>query len=286
MTQALHSMIRARTAGNVPLLILDALSVMGLLLVLMLGHIAASDGFAYDAHAYYAAIGYGQPVGGEDTFTYSPVALLAFRAISAVVPWQPFLEVYSLAIAFGVWLLAGPFTLFIAFLPQVASEITLANIHVFLALVAVAGLRWPALWAFAFLTKLTPGIGTLWFVFRGEWRKLAIALGATAVLALPTMVLFPQLWREWVDWLITSATASTVSSGLPLTVRLPTALVLIFVGARRNWSWVVPLACMLALPVLWDVHSLSMLLGVLWYAQRAVVARANGASQVTNISLR
>ena len=255
---------------------LDALSVSGLVLVLVLAHIAAADGYAYDAHAYYAALGYTGLLGAEDTFTYSPVVLLTMRFVHSVVPWQPFLELYSAAIAVGVWTLAGPFTLFVAFLPQVASEITLANIHVFLAIVAVAGLRWPALWAFAILTKVTPGVGALWFAFRGEWRKLAIVIGATAVLAVPTMILFPGLWVEWFNYLIASSPGSASSFGVPLVVRLPIAVVLVFIGARRDWKWLVPLASMIALPVLWDVHGLSMLLGVLWYARQAVVGRVMG----------
>ena len=39
------------------------------------------------------------------------------------------------------------------------SEISLGNIHIFLALVTVFGLRWPWLWSFVLLTKVTPGVG-------------------------------------------------------------------------------------------------------------------------------
>jgi hypothetical protein len=35
----------------------------------------------------------------------------------------------------------------------------------------------------------------------------------------------------------------------------------------------VPLAALLALPVIWDWHSLSMLLAVLWFARRSLGAR-------------
>ena len=35
-------------------------------------------------------------------------------------------------------------------------------------------------WAFVLLTKVTPGIGLLWFAIRRRWRDLAIALGVTA----------------------------------------------------------------------------------------------------------
>jgi hypothetical protein len=235
------------------------LTVLGLLLTLYLATIAASDGFAYDAHAYWLADGYTRSADTPDAFVYSPPVLLLAQALH-LIPWPVWLEVYELAIGAGIWLLAGPLALVLVWTPQVASELTLANIHIFLALVAVYGLRWPALWSFALLTKLTPGVGLLWFVARGDWGKLAIALGVTAAFVLPTVILRPDLWIGWVDMLA----ASSGSSGrIPLAVRLPVAAVLVIVAARKDWPWFVPVASMLALPILWDVHGLSMLLGVI-----------------------
>jgi hypothetical protein len=244
-------------------------TVAGLVLAIDVAHIAASDEFAFDARAYYLATGYDLPVGGTNAFLYSPPVLLAFRFISSVIPWPIFLEIYSLAIGVGAWALAGPVTPFVILTPQVASEITLGNIHIFLALVAVAGFRWPGLWSFALLTKVTPGlVGLLWFAFRGEWRSVAWLLGATAAIAVPTMILAPDLWIAWIERLIASSGSSTFSLAVPLILRLPLAIALTYVGARRNQRWVVPIAALLALPVIWDVHSLSMLLGVVWFARR------------------
>ncbi len=183
------------------------------------------------------------------------------------LPWPVFLELYTAAIAFGVWILAGPATLFVVFTPPVASEITLANIHVFLALVAVFGLRWPALWSFALLTKFTPGVGVLWFAFRGEWRKLWVALDVTAGIAVPTMILGPTLWADWIGLLVAG---SRQTDGGPLAIRLPLAVALVWLGAKHDWPWLVPVASMLALPILWSVHGLSMLLGVVWWARRSL----------------
>ena len=84
------------------------------------------------------------------------------------------------------------------FIPHVATELSLGNIHIFLALVTVFGLRWPWLWSFVLLTKVTPGVGLVWFAVRREWRSLWIALGVTALIALPTVVLYPQLWADWI----------------------------------------------------------------------------------------
>ena len=113
----------------------------------------------YDAHAYWLSDGYSRASQETDAFSYSPPILLLFQAIRAVMPWEVFAYVYSIAIALGIWVLAGPFTLLVLFTPQVATEISLGNIHIFLALVTVFGLRWPWLWSFVLLTKVTPGVG-------------------------------------------------------------------------------------------------------------------------------
>lgn len=244
----------------------DVAAVLGLILVLYVAHIAASDEFAYDAHAYWAADGYGQTADTEDAFLYSPVALVALQAIGSVVSWPIFLEIYSLLIGLGVWLLAGPLTLLVVFTPQVASEITLANIHIFLAIMSVFGLRWPALWSFGLLTKVTPGlIGPVWFATRREWRKAAVPLVVAAALSLPTMILAPDLWSGWLRVLTQSPTTGSI---VPIWLRMTVAIALTVLAARRDWPWMLPVTAMLALPILWSVHSLSMLVGVLPYVRR------------------
>ena len=64
----------------------------------------------------------------------------------------------------------------------VSQEILIGNIHLLLAAAIVLGFRWPGTWAFVLLTKVTPGVGLLWFAVRREWRSLGIALGATAAI--------------------------------------------------------------------------------------------------------
>jgi hypothetical protein len=93
-----------------------------------------------------------------------------------------YLRIVQIPILFFVFM-AGPFTLPAIMLPPIADEITLGNIHAFMGLAVIAGLRWPGFWAFMLLTKVTPGVGLLWFVFRREWRSLAIAIGVTAAIA-------------------------------------------------------------------------------------------------------
>jgi hypothetical protein len=243
--------------------VLRALSLVGLLVALGVAVYYASDAFVYDAHAYWLSDGYDRPSQAQDAFSYSPPVLLLFQAIRTILPWEVFAYVYTIAIALGIWVLAGPFTLFVVFIPHVATELSLGNIHIFLALVTVFGLRWPWLWSFVLLTKVTPGVGLVWFAVRREWRSLAIALGVTAAIALPTVVLFPDLWAGWFR-VITDAGPE---AGSNLLARVVLGGAIVAIGAWRNWPWLVPVGSMLALPVLWSLHGFSMLVAVLWYVR-------------------
>ena len=245
-------------------LALTALSLIGLIVAVLVAIYYASDAFVYDAHAYWLSDGYGRASQETDAFSYSPPILLLFQAIRAVMPWEVFAYVYSIAIALGIWVLAGPFTLLVVFMPHVATEISLGNIHIFLALVTVFGLRWPWLWSFVLLTKVTPGVGLVWFAVRREWRSLWIALGVTALIALPTVVLYPQLWADWIR-VVTDAGPGAGGGLLPRVL----GAAIVAVGAWRNWPWLVPVGSMLALPVLWSLHGFSMLVAVLWYVRKA-----------------
>ena len=247
--------------------LLNALSLIGLIVAVSVSIYYASDAYVYDAHAYWLSDGYSRASQDADAFSYSPPVLLAFQAIRAVLPWEAFAYAYTIAIALGIWVLAGPFTLLVLFIPHVATELSLGNIHIFLALVTVFGLRWPWLWSFVLLTKVTPGVGLVWFAVRREWRALVIALGVTAAIALPTVVLFPDLWAGW----IRVVTDAGPGAGSNLVARVVLGAAVVAVGARKNWPWLVPVGSMLALPVLWSLHGFSMLVAVLWYVRKLPV---------------
>jgi hypothetical protein len=240
----------------------DALSLVGLIVIVFAAHAMAADPRAVDVHAYWVA-DYAIAHGSDDAFVYPPPAYLVAQ-LAGALPWPVFREGYAIANAILVWVLAGPLTIVAAFVPHVVGELRLGNVHILLGFVAVMGMRWPALWSIALLTKVTPGIGVLYFAFAGEWRKLAIALGVTAAIALPTLILAPGLWAAWLGVLTSSP---DVSGSIKLAVRLPIAVAILFVGARRGWPWVVPIASMLALPVVW-IHSPAMLVGLAWYLRR------------------
>ena len=141
--------------------------------------------------------------------------------------------------------------------PVVASDLYLGNIHVLLGAAVVGSLRRPGLWAIPLLTKPSVGVGLLWYAARGEWRRLATALGVTTALAALAFVIAPGLWGQWFDYILATGLSPDVGRAywinVPLLFRLPAAALLVVWGARTDRRWTLPVAAMLGLPVLWLV---------------------------------
>ena len=199
-------------------------------------------------------------------YVYSPAFLQLVSPLTAL-PWQAFMAVWTALLILAVRFLTGPRLLAAGLLfPFAAMEVAGGNVSLLLAAAIVVGFRWPASWSIVLLTKITPGIGLLWFAVRREWRSLAIALGTTAAIALISFVVLPGQWRAWIDVVVQNAVAGKsgtwASVPIPLWIRLPFAIALVVWGARTDRRWTVPVASMLALPALW-YGGLSMLLAVI-----------------------
>jgi len=166
--------------------------------------------------------------------------------------------------------------------PPVAVELYHGNIELLIALAIAIGFRYPAAWAFVLVSKVTPGVGLLWFLLRREWRSLAIALGLTAVLVSVSYALDPNLWREWLEREV-SVTLQIAPDqpqiAIPLSIRLAAAAVLVAWGAQTDRRWTVVVAGAIAMPVLW-VTSFSVLaaLGAIDRPELAPRGAANRAS--------
>ncbi len=267
--------------------VLDGLTLAGLLfaayLFLVLAPSARTVGL--DAYAYWSLDLrdlYGRAQGavlGPGAFRYSPFVAQLFAPFGTL-PWGSFLLLYEAALlATIVWLAGRRWTRTLAILafPPVALELYYGNVHLLLAAATVLGFRHPWTWAFVLLTKVTPGIGLIWFAVRREWRPLAVALGTAAGLALASCALAPHLWVEWLLTLAGNRAVETTNSlGVPLIVRLPAAAALVAWGARSDRAWTVPAAATLALPVLW-IHGLATLAAVVPLARRHL-PQASGTS--------
>ena len=113
-------------------------------------------------------------------------------------------------------------------------------------------LQVPGAWAFLILTKVTPGVGLLWFAVRREWMSLARALGFTTVVIAATWLVVPGRWTDWIPMLAGDVgQAGNVSVQIPLLVRLPAAILIVAWGARTNRRWTVAVGALVSLPTIW-----------------------------------
>jgi hypothetical protein len=191
--------------------------------------------------------------GESGAYLYSPAFAQLITPLTAL-PLPVFMATWTVLLAAVFYWLAGWRAFFVGLLAPVAMSISIGQLDVLMAAVIVVGFRWPAVWLLPFITKLTPGIGVLWFAARGEWRSLGIALGATAGVIGLSMAIAPDAWLGWIDMLLrfeTPTSANGVFLPVPVFVRLPLVALLIVWGARTNRRWVLPIGVALALPTVW-----------------------------------
>ena len=233
--------------------------------------------FGFDAYAYWSVSmpdPYAVPIGGLGSFNYTPPVALVFDRFDTL-EWWVFLWLWTaLLVGSVIWIGWSPMGIAIAFaVPFVALEIYHGNIHILLAVAMVLGFRHPWAWTAVLLTKPTAAVGLAWFVVRGQWRDRAVAVAPAAVIVGLTLVLWPDLWVGWSEYVRASLdqpkgrTAVDVS----LWLRLPAGLAVVAWGALTDRRWAVVAGSTLALPVLW-LASLAMLAGVIpeWRRRRSV----------------
>jgi hypothetical protein len=236
-------------------------------------------GTGQDAYCYwfptladpYARSDWTDPI----AYVYSPAFLQLLEPIRRL-PWQAYVAAWTLVLFGAVYVLTGR-RWFAVGVVLGLMELAGGNIHLLLAAAMVLGFRWPGTWALVLLTKITPGIGLLWFVVRREWRQLAIALGTTAAVIAVSFVLLPNAWFQWAEVLtrIAGRDGTWAAVPIPFVVRLPFAIAIVVWGAWTGRRWTVPVAGMLALPALW-YGGLSMLLAVIALREPVEPARPIG----------
>jgi len=214
-----------------------------------------SFGPGHDARAYWAAP-LDEPyepgsVGRESAYLYSPAFLIAASPLRAL-PWPIFVAVWTAGLLAVLFWLTRPL-LFLPVLVFALPEIWGGNITILLAAAIVLGFSRSFAWAFPLLTKVTPGLGLVWFGVRREWRELGIALGATLAIIAVTATFLPGLWGDWFGLLSSSTGSSTVpgSVPIPLVLRLPVAVTVIAFAAMKGQRWLLPVGVLLAMPVIW-----------------------------------
>jgi hypothetical protein len=231
-------------------------------------------GLGQDAHAYWSAAQggplYDRRPGEQDAYLYSPVFLAAVRPL-ALLPYPGFLALWIVLLAAVLLWLVRP--LHPRWAVPVAlccvPELVIGNIYLLLAAAVVLGVRRPEAWVFPALTKVTTGVGLLWFAARADWTGLARGVGALGLLVGVSYLFEPGAWHAWVGFLLENRDG-TPDSRLSFALRCVLAVVLVVVGARRNWPWLLAPAVLLTSPVLVSYVTLMVLAALPRLMGRAV----------------
>lgn len=204
-----------------------ALAVLGAaLLAIIVGTFWRSpgDNLAYWIAGQHLAAGVEIYATGEAAFApyayhYTPPLAQLLAPLTIVVPTVAYLVVYRALELLATWDLAGrrilPMLALIAFLP-VAVELRFENVHLFIALAIVLGLRrWPWLFAVGAVVKISPGLGIVYLALRRRWRDAAVAAVLGGLIVFVSFVLDPPLWAAWLEAVLERAD-STGNSLLPV----------------------------------------------------------------------
>ena len=254
----------------------DAARLAGLAVVLFIWTLLTFNDYQHDARAYWAldfdTLYQRGEVGGVDAFLYSPAFAQAFFPLT-LLPWAVFAGLWAaLNLAALTWMAGPAIAGLLLVIPgsPVIDEVGTGNIHLMLGAAIALSFRWEAAWALPLLTKVTPGVGILWLAGARRWRSLAIAVGATALIALVSFALAPHLWFDWLT-VLTGNVARPIPTEIaiipgPLWLRTTIAAAVAIVGGWRGWPWTVPLAATIALPVPWS-SGLTILVALIWLAR-------------------
>jgi hypothetical protein len=175
-------------------------------------------------------------------FWVQPLQTMDFSAFRLLITLA---NMAALAYLVGPW---GALLLVGLQMPLVAQDLAVGNINLIVGALVVLALRYPALYAFPVLTKVTPAVGVVWHAARGEWRSVAIAGAVTLAIALPSLVLSPTSWVEWVQLLTANDRLVSDLLVVPVWMRATVAIGLTFYAARTDRIWLVPIAAALVGP--------------------------------------
>lgn len=243
---------------------LTAAAVLGAVLLAVI--VTTSWAKPNDSLAYWLAgqrLAAGQPiyVSGEDAFApyayhYVPVVAQVIAPFTLFVPTIVYIVVYRALELAATWDLAGrrmlPMLALIAFI-AVAVELSVENVHLFMALGIVLGLaRWPWLFAIGAIVKISPGLGIVYLVLRRRWRDALIATMVGAVIVVISFAIDPALWLEWFDTVVgrVGVTGNSLIP-VPYVVRAAAGLALTVAGGylgRRNGELLLVLGVTIANP--------------------------------------
>ena len=211
----------------------------------------------FDLWAYWSTrfgVDYGFTRPGESgAYIYSPAFAHLISPLTSL-PLPVFTAIWTAMLAAILYWITGWRAFFIGLFAPVLMSIAIGQTDLLMAAAILLGFRWPAAWFLPIVTKLTPGVGLVWFAVRREWRSLAIALGATIGLAAISVAIDPMAWTGWFGMLARLDFPNPghgVYLPVPVWIRLPIVAAFIAWGARTDRRWVLPVGVCLSLPTVW-----------------------------------
>ena len=256
---AILGRVAAFPAGRVPSRTrnLAAFGMAWCLAVLMVGFVVALGGIeSGDARAYWQTANGPLYIPGtaldQANYIYPPPFAQAIAPLAGL-PWPGFSTSWSaLMFAAFVWLLwpLRP-SLRLPCLIALAPLAVLGNVQPVVGVALALGLRYPVVWAFPILTKVTPIVGLLWFAVRREWRSLGLAMLATAAVASVSLAIAPDAWGQWVNAILADREHLGGETFLPmpsLPFRIALAALIVIWGARTDRAWALAPAVLICNP--------------------------------------
>ncbi len=250
--------------------------------VAMLALVYRVPGPGFDFYAYWA-VDPNDPyriADGLGAFHYAPPVIWLAEPFR-LVPFDVGYVIWTALMAgLLIWMTRSWALAWCAF-PPVAAEFFHGNIDLLLAAALVAGFRAPAAWVLLPITKITTGINLIWPLLRRDGRAVAIvAVTALIVVGASLAIQGVDLWRAWIDHLqvrLGRPEAGGALIDISLWLRLPIALAVMAWASLSGRRWLVPVAVVLAMPLLW-FHALSALVAAhpLWSPSASVVATCTG----------
>ena len=174
-------------------------------------------------------------------------------------------------------------TLLLLLFPPVLGELWLGNLNILLGLAIVLGMRWSAAWSFVLLTKITPGVGLVWFAMRREWRCTRDRARARRPRSSRSATSSrrgcgPTSSRPSRTQVGATVDVPRQAAPIPLPLRVAVAALLVAWAARTDRAWVLPIAAGLAVPFLWWNAFAVMVAAVPLYAWRPAAHRTAPAA--------
>ena len=251
-----------------------------------------------DEHAYWLAgqrVLAGQPLydptAASNTpyaYWYPPIFAQVLAPITAVVPSALF-SIAWIGLMLGcLWWLSGRnllVALAMCAFPPIAVEFVSRNVHLVIAVLLVLGLRrWGGWFSVGAAMKLAPVLGIPYLALRGRVREAVVAALFGFVLLVISVVLAPDLWRQFID--VLRARGPGDASALlpvPYAARFVVGAVLTVIAARIEPRYGEPLlvvAVTLALPTLWLTAFATLAAIVPLFREPAPLAMRSGMAPV------